>query len=81
MRNCISLGVAITSILLAFSLGAVFAEVSKDMANATSPMNATNTTNNVTNITYLNTTNDTMPLNATDDVTNPFAKVKGCVGG
>ncbi len=53
------------SILLMFSLGTVFAEVSKDNVNATSAKNMTNITKN--NTTFVNTT----------DVTNPFAKVRG----
>jgi hypothetical protein len=77
MKNSIAVGSMLVSILLALSLGVVLAEVSKDMVNTTSPMNITNTTKNVTNITYFNVTNDTMPLNATDDVTNPFANVRG----
>ncbi len=74
MKRSLNIGLVLISVLLAFSLGTVFAEVSKDKANATSPMNITNTTKN--NTTSLNVTNETMPLNSTN-VTNPFAHVKG----
>ena len=76
MKSSITVGLAIISILLALSLGVVFAEVTKDKA---SPISTTNTTNNITNVTSINITNDTMPLNATKNVTNPFTKAKGCM--
>jgi hypothetical protein len=76
MKNSTAFGLMLVSILFALSFGAVFADVSKDNVNASS-MNTTNTTNNGTNITYINISDDSMPLNATDDATNPFAKVRG----
>lgn len=76
MKSSITVGLTLISILLALSLGVVFAEVSKDKA---SPSDTTNTTKNVTNVTSINITNDTIPLNATKNVTNPFKKTDGCI--
>ncbi|MFB3765225.1 MAG: hypothetical protein ACE14P_08250 [Methanotrichaceae archaeon] len=73
MKSSMTAGLILISLLLALSLGVVFAEVSKDEA---SPTSTANTTNNETNITSINITNDTMPLNATKNVTNPFKAIK-----
>ncbi len=77
MKSTITIGVVLISILMALSFGVVFAEVSKDNANTASASN-TNATNNATNVTSINITNDTLPLNATKNVTNPFTKMEGC---
>ncbi len=38
MKSSLAVGLVLISVLLAFSLGAVFAEVSKDKVNATTSM-------------------------------------------
>ncbi len=67
MERYLPVGLMLISVLLAFSLGTVFAEI-----NDTSTKNMT--TNNNTS---LNTSNGTMPQNVTENATNPFAHVKG----
>ena len=65
MKNSIAIGLILISVFFVLSLGAVFAEISKDNVNATSSINITK---NVTN-----TTNVTLPLNATSN--SPTKKI------
>lgn len=78
MKNSITIGLILISLLLMLSLGAVIAEVSNDKANMGSSTMEDNETGNVTNATSINITNDTLPLNSTNNVTNPFIGAKGC---
>lgn len=78
MKCPITIGLILISILMALSFGVVFAEVSNDNAGAASSTDI-NKSENATNVTSINITNDTLPLNATKNVTNPFAKTEGCI--
>ncbi len=77
MKSSITIGLILISLLFVLSLGAVIAEVSNDKANIVSSMSADNETGNITNTTLINITNDTLPLNSTGNVTNPFIGAKG----
>ncbi len=57
MGSSIPVGLILVFALMTFSLGTVFAEISKDKTNAIGPMNVTNVTTNVSNNTSLNATN------------------------
>lgn len=78
MKSSITIGLILMSLLLVLSLGAVIAEVSNDKVDMASSTSADNATGNATNATSINITNDTLPLNSSENVTNPFIGTKGC---
>ncbi len=70
MKRSITEGLVLISILLIFSLGITFAEVSKDKANATTPKNITNISKNTNNTQTFRNPIEIRPINTTKNLTD-----------
>lgn len=69
MKSSTIIGLVFISIFLVFSVGAVFADVSKDKVNAANPNNITNTTRNITNSGSFKNPIEIRPVNTTKNFT------------